>query len=231
MQKLARDSFAYYQDLVYRTPEFQEYFWQATPIDVIEQLRLGSRPSRRTASRDLRTLRAIPWVFAWTQSRHLLSAWYGIGFALERMTADRPERLALLREMYRDWPFFTTLIDNAQQSLAKTDMPIAAQYAALVERAQVRERIFGRIRAEYDRSVANVLAITGEDRLLANDPVLRESIQLRNPYVDPLNYLQIRFLPVWRREPARRASRPENPLRRLLALTVGGVAFGMKSTG
>ena len=147
------------------------------------------------------------------------------------MTASSPGRLSLLREMYRDWPFFTTLIDNAQQSLAKTDMHIAAQYAALVDRAEVREPVFGRIRAEFDRSVAQVLAIADEHALLANDPVLRESIQLRNPYVDPLNYLQIRFLPIWRREPARRANRVDDPLRRLLALTVGGIAFGMKSTG
>jgi phosphoenolpyruvate carboxylase len=231
MEALARDSLAHYQALVYDTPEFQAYFWQATPIDVIEQLRLGSRPSRRTASRDVRTLRAIPWVFAWTQSRHLLSAWYGIGFALERMTVDHPKRLTLLREMYRDWPFFTALIDNAQQSLAKTDMHIAAQYAALVDSAEVREHVFGRIRAEYETSVASVLAVSGADSLLAKDPVLSESIQLRNPYVDPLNYLQIRFLPVWRREPAKDANRHENPLRRLLALTVGGIAFGMKSTG
>ncbi len=231
MTELARDSFEHYQALVYGTPEFEDYFWQATPIDVIEQLRLGSRPSRRTASRDVRTLRAIPWVFAWTQSRHLLSAWYGLGFALRRMTAVNPDGLELLREMYRRWPFFASLLDNAQQSLAKADMYIAGRYAALVEEDAVREKVFGMIREEYDRSVAAVLEISGERALLENEPVLRESIQLRNPYVDPLNYLQLNFLPLWRRESGELANRVDDPLRRLLALTVGGIAFGMKSTG
>jgi phosphoenolpyruvate carboxylase len=173
-------------------------------------------------------LRAIPWVFSWTQSRHLLSAWYGIGFALERFVAEDAGHRTLLRDMYMEWPFFTALLENAQQSLAKTDMHIAAQYAALVEDADLRERVFGRIRGEYERSVSMVLDICGDRELLAGNPVLKESIQLRNPYVDPLNYLQIHFLPRWRR-----ASDEETAerLRRLLALTVGGIAFGMKSTG
>jgi phosphoenolpyruvate carboxylase len=222
--RLARDSFEFYQALVYGTPGFTDYFRQATPIDVIERLRLGSRPSRREPARSLSTLRAIPWVFSWTQSRHLLSAWYGIGFALERFVAEDARHRAILRDMYAEWPFFAALLDNAQQSLAKTDMHIAAQYAALVEDPKLREEVFGRIRAEYERSVSMVLDICGDRELLAGNPVLKESIQLRNPYVDPLNYLQIHFLPQWRREDAER-------LQRLLALTVGGIAFGMKSTG
>jgi phosphoenolpyruvate carboxylase len=227
-ERLARDSFEFYQSLVYRTPGFTDYFRQATPIDVIERLRLGSRPSRREPSRSLDTLRAIPWVFSWTQSRHLLSAWYGIGSAIERFVAESATQRALLREMYAKWPFFAALLDNAQQSLAKTDMHIAAQYAALVEDAALREGIFNRIRAEYERSISMVLDICGDRVLLAGTPVLQESIQLRNPYVDPLNYLQIHFLPLWRRtDDADAADR----LQRLLALTVGGIAFGMKSTG
>ncbi|HEX5421538.1 MAG TPA: phosphoenolpyruvate carboxylase [Gammaproteobacteria bacterium] len=231
MTQLARDSLGHYQALVYRTPEFEEYFWQATPIDVIEQLRLGSRPSRRSGSRDVGTLRAIPWVFSWTQSRHLIAAWYGLGFALEKLEYEHPERLRTLREMYRRWPFFGSLLDNAQQSLAKADMYIAGQYAALVEQETVRDKIFGLIRKEYERSVGAVLEICESDGLLSGNAVLRESIQLRNPYVDPLNYLQIHFLPAWRREPAEQANCVDDPLRRLLALTVGGIAFGMKSTG
>ncbi|HEU4618628.1 MAG TPA: phosphoenolpyruvate carboxylase [Gammaproteobacteria bacterium] len=227
-ERLARDSFGFYQDLVYRTPRFEEYFRQATPIDVIERLRLGSRPSRREPSRDLGKLRAIPWVFSWTQSRHLLSAWYGLGFALERFAAERREQRALLRRMYADWPFFASLLDNAQQSLAKTDMHIAAQYAALVGDAGLRDGVFGRIRDEYERSVERVLDVCGERELLAGNPVLKESIQLRNPYVDPLNYLQIHFLGRWRAASDEAAA---EKLRRLLALTVGGIAFGMKSTG
>ena len=228
MDRLARLSFECYQQLVYETPEFVEYFWQATPIDLIEHLRLGSRPTRRQATTDLRQLRAIPWVFAWTQSRHLLSAWYGVGHALQEFVRLEPDGLATLREMYRDWPFFRTLLDNAEVSLAKTDLRIAAAYAAQVRSRAVREKIFGLIERGYERSVKMVLQVTQRGALLENQPVLAASIRRRNPYVDPLNYLQIRFLARWRK--AGEKQRTE-PLRRLLALTVNGIAFGMKSTG
>ncbi|MBX7259332.1 MAG: phosphoenolpyruvate carboxylase [Candidatus Hydrogenedentes bacterium] len=220
MNRLGELSFAFYQDLVYRTPDFLTYFRQATPIDLIEHLRLGSRPSRRVGDGDVRQLRAIPWVFAWTQSRHLLSAWYGIGHALE-MHGD----LDQLREMYKEWPFFTAIIDNAELSLAKADLYIAGRYASLVQSERIRQSVFSRISEEYDRAVRNVLKVTRRRRLLANHPVLAESIRLRNPYIDPLNYLQIRFLPEWRR------AKDNESLRQLLALTVNGIAFGMKSTG
>ena len=226
--RLAKLSFNHYQKLVYGTPEFAAYFWQATPIDLIEHLRLGSRPSRRAATADIRQLRAIPWVFSWTQSRHLLSAWYGVGSALTDFVAQTQDGLEQLRKMYRRWPFFRTLLDNAEVSLAKTDLGIARQYAALVESAEVRKKIFGLIEDEYARAVAIVLAINERKQLLENQPTLAPSIRLRNPYVDPLNYLQLRFLRVWRQ--ASEAQRTEQ-LRRLLALTVKGVAAGMKSTG
>lgn len=228
MEQLARSSFEFYQQLVYRTPEFQEYFWQATPIDLIEHMRIGSRPSRREQTADLRQLRAIPWVFAWTQSRHLISAWYGLGHALQRFAEQEPQGLAKLREMHQRWPFFTALLDNAEMSLAKTDLYIARQYSTLVRDAGVRNKIFSMIEDEYKRTVTMLLSVSRQSELLANQPVLAESIRLRNPYVDPLNYIQIRFLPRWRR--ARHPGRAEH-LRRLLALTVNGIAFGMKSTG
>ena len=220
MDRLARTSFEFYQELVYRTPEFLTYFRQATPIDLIEHLTIGSRPSRRSGAGDVRQLRAIPWVFAWTQSRHLLSAWYGIGQALEAHGDT-----AQLQAMYQRWPFFAALLDNAELSLAKTDLYIASRYASLVKEASVRRKVLAVIEAEYARSVRQVLAVTQRSQLLANQPVLAESIQLRNPYIDPLNYLQIRFLPRWRR------ATENEKLRRLLALTVNGIAFGMKSTG
>jgi phosphoenolpyruvate carboxylase len=225
MGEIARFSFACYQQLVYRTPEFQEYFWNATPIDLIEHLRIGSRPSRRQQTADLRQLRAIPWVFAWTQSRHLLSAWYGIGHALDQFARSEPEGLAKLREMYAGWPFFSAVLDNAEMSLAKTDLYIAGCYASLVRDASVRRKIFGMIEDAHKRAVRMVLNVNGRSTLLANQPVLAESIRLRNPYIDPLNYIQIRFLPQWRRHKENEA------VRRLLALTVNGIAFGMKSTG
>lgn len=226
--RLAKLSLIHYQKLVYETPEFLEYFLQATPIDLIEHLRLGSRPSRRASTADIRQLRAIPWVFSWTQSRHLISAWYGVGSALQAFQAETPQGLDLLRKMYRRWPFFRTLLDNAEVSLAKTDLGIARQYASLVESATVRKKVFGMIEDEYARSVEAVLAINGHKELLEMQPVLAQSIRLRNPYVDPLNYLQIRYLSIWRR--ASEAQRTEQ-LRRLLAITVKGVASGMKSTG
>jgi len=228
LDRLAKLSFAHYQKLVYETPEFAEYFWQATPIDLIEHLQFGSRPARRAATADIRQLRAIPWVFAWTQSRHLISAWYGVGSALKEFVVKTPDGLEQLRKIYRRWPFFRAVLDNAEVSLAKTELGIARQYAALVESPEVRNKIFGLIEDEYTRSVELVLAINERKQLLENQPTLAQSILLRNPYVDPLNYLQIRFLSVWRK--ANDAQRTEQ-LRRLLALTVMGVAAGMKSTG
>lgn len=228
MQTLALRSFESYQDLVYRTPEFGDYFWAATPIDLIAAIQIGSRPSRRRPTRDVRELRAIPWVFAWTQSRHLLSAWYGLGTALEQFVREEPDGLEKLRRMYQRWPFVASLLENAELSLAKTDLQIARHYAELVPSSAVRQTIFRRIEAEYERAVRLVLSVCQGDSLLAAQPVLAESIRLRNPYVDPLNYLQIHFLALWRREPSVRRS---ESLRRLLALTVNGIAFGMKSTG
>jgi phosphoenolpyruvate carboxylase len=226
--RLAQSSFEHYQQLVYRTPEFTEYFWQATPIDLIEHVRLGSRPTRRAQTADIRELRAIPWVFSWTQSRHLISAWYGVGHALGQFVATEANGLEQLRKMYRRWPFFQMLLDNAEVSLAKTDLAIARQYAALVQSAEVRKKVFGLIEAEHARAIEMVLAVNERKHLLENQPTLAQSIRLRNPYIDPLNYLQIRFLSVWRK--ADEAQRTEH-LRRLLSLTVKGIASGMKSTG
>ncbi len=225
--QMAETSRAFYRRLVYETPGFVEFFRQATPIDLIETVRLGSRPSRRSGTAGLRDLRAIPWVFAWTQSRHLLPAWYGLGYAIEEfIRSQAPRGLERLREMYRRWPFFQVLVDNAAMSLAKTDLYIAGRYNRLVKPERLRAEISTRIEEEYQRSVRGVLAVTESSRLLERQPVLEESIRLRNPYVDPLNFLQIRFLSEWRR-----SRRPRPALMRVLQMTVGGIAFGMKSTG
>ncbi len=225
--ELAASSRRAYRGLVYETREFPDYFYQATPIDLIERLRIGSRPARRFTGKDLRELRAIPWVFAWTQSRHFIPAWYGLGAALESFVADHaPRGLDILRQMYRKWPFFSVLIENAEISLAKTDLYIAGRYASRVRPRSEGEKIFGVIRGQYDRSRRWVLEIAERSELLDRQPVLAESIRLRNPYVDPLNSLQLRFLDEWRR-----ARRPRPELLHLLQITVGGIAFGMKSTG
>ncbi len=230
--ELAASSRDFYRKLVYETPEFVEYFRQATPIDLIEQIRLGSRPSRRWGAGDLRDLRAIPWVFAWTQSRHLLPAWFGLGHALEKFQHDHfPHGLDFLRSMHEGWPFFFNLINNAEHSLAKTDLYIASLYAALVRPRGLGQRIFAFIEEEYHRSVRGVLDISGSSGLLAGQHVLAESIRLRNPYVDPLNFLQTRFLERWRRDRGKPERSGTAALFHLLQITVGGIAFGMKSTG
>ncbi len=226
-RELAESSREFYRNLVYETPEFPQYFFQATPIDLIDQLRLGSRPSRRYRSREIENLRAIPWVFAWTQSRHFLPSWYGLGFAFDEfIRGHHPRGLELLRKMYRGWPFFSVLVDNAEVSLAKTDLYIAGCYARLVRPAGVREKIFGRIEEEYMRTVGQILEVREGRQLLERQPVLAESIRLRNPYVDPLNFLQLRYLERWRK-----GGQASPALLHLLQITVGGIAFGMKSTG
>jgi phosphoenolpyruvate carboxylase len=230
--ELAASSRDFYRKLVYETPEFVEYFRQATPIDLIEQIRLGSRPSRRWGASDLRDLRAIPWVFAWTQSRHLLPAWFGLGHALEEFQRDHaPHGLDMLRSMHEGWPFFFNLINNAEHSLAKTDLYIAGLYAALVRPRGLGQRIFRHIEEEYRRSVRGVLEVSRSSMLLAGQHVLVESIRLRNPYVDPLNFLQTHFLERWRRQRGKPGHAGNNALFHLLQITVGGIAFGMKSTG
>ena len=150
MSRLSECSFEHYQDLVWKDPDFPSFFFQATPIDVIEHLTIGSRPVKRPSGKGLRDLRAIPWVFAWTQSRFILSAWYGCGTALDEFISGGETSLSMLRAMYRDWPFFRTMIDNAQASLAKADLYIAEEYAGLVHPEGVRSRIFKRIRREYE---------------------------------------------------------------------------------
>ncbi len=225
LEELSRCSLETYQDLVWRRRTFPGFFFQATPIDVIEHLTLGSRPVKRPSGKGLRDLRAIPWVFAWTQSRIMLSAWYGLGSALAGyLAAGGDGARTHLRRLYAEWPFFGTLLDNAQLSLAKADLFIAENYAGLVEPPEVARAVFGAIREEYRRTVETVLDIIEQPELLADAPVLGESIRLRNPYVDPLNFLQVRFLREWRQDP-----RPE--LLNLLRLTVHGIASGMKSTG
>lgn len=227
MTALSTRSREVFRELVYETPEFQTYFWAATPIDFVAELKIGSRPASRVKSREMQYLRAIPWVFSWTQSRHMLSAWYGTGSALEQ-AAEQEHGLGHLKRMYLEWPYFAMLMDNAEISLAKTDLYIASRYASLVEDDAVRESIFGKIKAEYEKSVALVKKITGHKELLDHFPRLGESIRLRNPYVDPLHYTQVRLLAEWRAE---KNKKRKAFLSRLLALTVNGIAFGMKSTG
>lgn len=230
LAEIAETSCACYRHLVYKTPSFLTYFSQATPIDVIQMTTIASRPVFRSQVQSLEELRAIPWVFAWTQSRHFLPAWYGIGTALaaygKRYGNDG---WRLLQRMYVRWPFFSSIMDNAQMSLAKADMGIARRYAGLVKHARVRDDIFEKIQTEYRLSVEQTLRACGQRTLLEKAPVLAESIRLRNPYVDSLNALQVEYLGRWRRTHLPREER--EALLRVLLITVNGVAAGMKSTG
>jgi phosphoenolpyruvate carboxylase len=216
-------STAVYRKLVYGEPDFGSFFEQATPIDEIARLQLGSRPARRSASTRIEDLRAIPWVFSWTQVRILLPGWYGLGSALARWQDERG--LDVLREMDREWPFFTAMVSNAELALAKADMPIAERYVQLVEPAEMRERIWSQIRAEYDRSVEMILATTDQQKLLDREPVLQRLIERRNPYVDPLSFIQLDLL---RRLQAEGES---DQLVRAVLLAVNGIANGLKNTG
>jgi len=224
MEVLARDSRAAYRALVYDDPHFAEYFRQATPIDVIERMEIGSRPASRPSAdqNEIEQLRAIPWVFAWTQSRHLLPGWYGLGTALDRATERHGA--AALGDMVRDWPFMRALIDDVEMVLATADLAIAARYARLA--GTLGDRYFPVIRAEFDRTVANVLALKRETALLDSDSALQRSILLRNPYVDPMSLLQIDLLERWRAD-----GRPDNEVFRALLASVRGIAQGLQSTG
>lgn len=230
LEEMADVSYRQYRALVYETPGFDTYFHQATPIDVIQRIQMGSRPSSRSGAATLNELRAIPWVFSWTQARHLLSAWYGVGTGLAAFKTRHGEvGEALLKDMYARWPFFRGLMENAELSLAKADLEIARRYSSLVEDAKIRDDIFGRLEAEHAASVQQVLSLTRNEHLLAAQSVLSESIRLRNPYVDSLNAIQVEFLNRWRY--GKLSKEEKDAALDVLFLTVNGVAFGMKSTG
>jgi phosphoenolpyruvate carboxylase len=228
---MAERSWAVYRDLVDQ-PGFIDYFSQTTPIDDIENLPIASRPSRRRGERTLDDLRAIPWVFAWTQSRCILPAWYGLGTALAEVKYEHRRDWQAVCDMYRQWPFFQATIDNATLALAKADMYIAQRYSELTVDDDARRRIWQRIAAERDRTRQAILDIVGGGELLATTPWFQRSIEARNPYVDPLNLIQIEFMQ--RRRAAADAapgSAAADHHRDLLRLCVQGIAAGMRTTG
>lgn len=224
-------SYSFYRSLIYETPGFLEFYHEATPIRVLQMTNIGSRPAMRSQNKGFQELRAIPWVFSWIQSRYIISAWYGIGYALERYIQERPDGLAELQEMYEEWAFFRSMINNAQVSLAKTDLHTAEQYSKLVSNEALSHAMHGRISEEYGRAVQYVLKVCQQKGLLDYNRVLKDSIRLRNPYVDPLNYLQLRFLNETKLKAGQLSSEKEKRIGEILLLTVNGIAFGMKSTG
>ena len=228
MEVMGEGSRRRYRSLVYEDPGFQIYFEQATPIEEIAQLNTGSRPVSRGGTLAVEDLRAIPWVFAWMQNRHLLPAWYGVGSALDQY-AHGPGGLEGLRDMYRHWLFFRSLIDNLQMVLIKADMRIARQYATLVIDERERDRLFAAIETEFRRAHDAVLQITEQQSVLEQQPQLLASLRLRDPYIDPMSYFQVRLLRELRRLPADDPKRPAH-LQAVLR-TINGIAAGLQNTG
>ena len=251
MEELSQAAWRRYRHIVYEDAEFIRYFEQATPIDAISEFRIGSRPStrpadgwgslrtvpsgvegrpaRRSDSRQLEDLRAIPWVFSWVQSRHLLPSWFPFGTAIEQYLRTHRQGLAELRHVYAAFPWFHVMVDFMEMSLGMADLRIARAYAALVKPRSLGQRIFAEVEQEFHRSRRAVLAITQQRELLDHLPVLQNAIRLRNPYVDPISLLQVRWLKQRRGQRATRRDRRR--LERVLALTINGIAAGMRHTG
>ncbi len=220
MGDLSAAAFAAYRGLVYDTPGFNAFFRAATPITEIAELNIGSRPASRTASDRIEDLRAIPWVFSWSQARIMLPGWFGTGDALAGF-ADR----GLLCAMVASWPFLQTTLSNLEQVLAKSDMELAARYAGLVPDAALRDGIFNRIDAAWQRTRDQLLALTGQANLLDRAPALQRAVRMRLPYIDPLNELQIDLI---RR---RRAGDTDPRIAEGIHLTINGIAAGLRNTG
>lgn len=243
MDDLSARAYSYYRRLIYDDPDFLHFFEQATPILELGWLNLGSRPTRRAQGRSLEELRAIPWVFAWMQSRYVLPSWYGVGHALEEYLAQHSDGLSELQHMYQAWPFTRAFLDNMQMTLSKADLHIARHYATLVDNAEVRARLSREIESEYERTERLLLAITGGKALLDSNHVLQLSIRRRNPYVDPLSYFQVALLrrlrtlggPLLLTGPELSAASPAERERARLTyavlLTINGIAAGLRNTG
>ncbi len=232
---IARDALSVYRRLVYEDPQFISYFQQAAPIQEIGLLKLGSRPARRQHGDRIEDLRAIPWVFAWTQNRHLIPAWYGVGSAFSGYLARTGEvGRQRLQDMARQWPFLQAMLDNLQMALAKADLGIAERYAGLVEPEPLGQLVFSRVQSEYRLTARLVQELTGLGHLLDGNPTLQRSIRLRNPYVDPMSYLQTVLLQRLRRT----VDAPDAPvagqralMQKGLLLSINGIAAGLRNTG
>jgi phosphoenolpyruvate carboxylase len=225
MDDLSRRAYHAYRSLVYETEGFDSYFRESTVIGEIANLNIGSRPASRSGSQRIEDLRAIPWVFSWSQCRLMLPGWYGFGTAVKNWLSTRPDGMETLRVMYRDWPFFTTMLSNMDMVLAKSDIAIASRYAELVPDQALREAIFGRLRAEWDESVRALLAITEQTMLLERNPLLARSIRNRFPYIDPLHHIQIELLQ------RHRADATDEWAVEGIHLTINGIAAGLRNSG
>jgi phosphoenolpyruvate carboxylase len=226
MEELSSEAYRTYRALVYESPGFERYFRESTVIDEISNLNIGSRPSSRKASIKVEDLRAIPWVFSWSQCRLMLPAWYGFGAAVKAWEETHPEQgIGFLQEIAREWPFFQTLLSNMEMVLIKSDIGIASRYMQLVEDEKLRETIFARIKQEWETSIEAVLAILGQDELLEKTPALGRSIRERFPYIDPLNHVQLELLKRYR------AGDADERVLTGIHLTINGIAAGLRNSG
>jgi phosphoenolpyruvate carboxylase len=226
MEQLSSLAFKAYRGLVYETAGFSDYFWASTVITEIATLNIGSRPASRKKTREIEDLRAIPWVFSWAQCRLMLPGWYGFGSAVEAWLAEHPDKgMPFLRELYREWPFFRSLLSNMDMVLAKSSIAIASRYAELVPDKTLRESIFERIRHEWQSSIEKLLDIMGHERLLQGNPFLERSIRYRFPYLDPLNHVQVELLK------EHRAHSPDERVLRGIQLTINGISAGLRNSG
>jgi phosphoenolpyruvate carboxylase len=226
MDQLSALAFKAYRGLVYETEGFADYFWASTVITEIATLNIGSRPASRKKTREIEDLRAIPWVFSWAQCRLMLPGWYGFGSAVETWIKQHPDKgMPFLKELYREWPFFRTLLSNMDMVLAKSSIAIASRYAELVPDVALRENIFGRIRQEWQTSIDLLLDIMGQERLLQGNPLLERSIRNRFPYLDPLNHVQVELLK------EHRAQNPDEQILRGIQITINGISAGLRNSG
>jgi phosphoenolpyruvate carboxylase len=227
--QLSQASMAAYRALVYETPGFTDYFFNSTPIREIAELNIGSRPASRKPSQKIEDLRAIPWGFSWGQCRLTLPGWYGFGTAIEAFLnaegQDPKAQLALLRKMYRQWPFFSTLLSNMDMVLAKSDLALASRYSELVQDARLRKRVFGAIEQEWHRTADVLTRITGDKQRLAHNTALARSIKHRFPYIDPLHHLQVELVRRWR------AGQGDERVQTGIHISINGIAAGLRNTG
>ena len=225
-EEVSENAFQHYRSLV-KHKNFIEYFRTVTPIDIIEKIEIGSRPPSRKKGHEISNLRAIPWVFSWTQNRQTISGWFGFGSAIENSLDNGSITLDRLQHMYTTWKFFTALIQNIEMVLTKTDMLIAEEYSKLNSKKGARE-IFEMIKSEYEKSIKYLLKITGEKELLSNDQVLKRTLGLRNPYLDPISFIQVNLIKKFR---AAKSKKEKEKLLHVLRSSVNGIAAGIRNTG
>ena len=216
-----------YRDLTDDKEGIMDYFYEATPVQELAELNIGSRPShRKKTQRSKYSIRAIPWVFGWSLSRHTLPAWYGLGTALNKMVEDSDENMDKLKSMYSEWPFFRVLLDNIQMALAKSDLGIARDYSMLVHNKNAAKDIINDIETEFDSTVSTLLKIVDSEELLTENIKLSLSLSRRQPYLDPLNYIQVMLLKAHREIPDEDTVNLDPLLR-----TIHAIATGMRNTG